>query len=149
MKNMKKETKIEIPEGYEIDLEKSNIADGSIVFKEIKTVLPKTWGEYFWSKEYGNPKINYRYFFRTQEESMMLQSMLQLFHLRDVYRQGWEPDFSDGDLNKYSISFYEDKIDLDNWVGVDSFLSFQSREIAQEFLNNFKDLIIKAKPLMS
>ena len=146
---MKKETKIEIPEGYEIDLEKSNIADGSIVFKEIKTVLPKTWGEYFWSKEYGNPKINYRYFFRTQEESMMLQSMLQLFHLRDVYRQGWEPDFSDGDLNKYSISFYEDKIDLDNWVGVDSFLSFQSREIAQEFLNNFKDLIIKAKPLMS
>jgi hypothetical protein len=149
MKNMKKETKIEIPEGYEIDLEKSNIADGSIVFKEIKTVLPKTWGEYFWSKEYGNPKINYRYFFRTQEESMMLQSMLQLFHLRDVYRQGWEPDWGNESQKKWCIRLYQGALDIEGYSSTSYFLSFQSKEIAKQFLENFREIIEKAKPLMS
>jgi viroplasmin and RNaseH domain-containing protein len=31
----------------------------------------------------------------------------------------------------------------------EDFLSFQSKEIAKEFLDNFKDLIEQAKPLMS
>ena len=155
-----KQVKIDIPEGYEID--KDNSTFELIKFKEIKKQLPKSWEELgkvsgffigsdsnIVGKELFTATHLNKNHFKTKEQAEASIALAQLSQLRDVYRQGWEPDFSDGDLNKYSISFYEDKIDLDNWVGVDSFLSFQSREIAQEFLNNFKDLIIKAKPLMS
>lgn len=39
-----KELKIEVPEGYEIDKEKSTFE--KIVFKKIKVELPKTWDEF-------------------------------------------------------------------------------------------------------
>ena len=39
-----KELKIEVPQGYEIDKEKSTFE--KIVFKKIKVELPKTWDEF-------------------------------------------------------------------------------------------------------
>ena len=37
-----KEIKIEIPEGYEIDINKSSLTDGNIVFKKKENTLPTT-----------------------------------------------------------------------------------------------------------
>ena len=142
-----KTLKIEVPKGYEIDKEQSTFEN--IVFKEIKKELPKSWEEYFLSKEYGNPKINYRYYFRVEEESTMTESMLQLYLLREVYRQGWKPDWEDGNDAKWCIIVHENKLTIREYIVSNTFLSFQSEEIASQFLGNFRDLIEKAKPLMS
>ena len=74
-------------------------------------------------------------------------ALMQLHQLRDCYRQGWIPDFRiDG--FKYCI-IRTDKIDVVCYSNYhNSFLSFKSRELAEEFLNNFRDLIIKAGDLI-
>ena len=80
-------------------------------------------------------------------------ALMQLHQLRDCYRQGWTPDWSDCN-NKYCIIYnglycntnYNHSIAVNTYTR--KFLSFQSKEIAQEFLNNFKDLIEQAGDLI-
>ena len=72
-------------------------------------------------------------------------ALCQLTQLRDCYRQGWKPDWSNCDEIKYSILLQYAKISsIERW-NVQSFLSFQTSEICDKFLNNFKDLIELAK----
>ena len=72
-------------------------------------------------------------------------ALCQLTQLRDCYRQGWVPDWSNCDEIKYSIVLQYTKISsIERW-NVQSFLSFQTSEICDKFLNNFKDLIELAK----
>jgi hypothetical protein len=154
-----KQVKIDIPEGYEIDKENSTFE--LIKFKEIKKQLPKSWEElgfisgYFVSSaseiypigRYTNNNL-YRYIFKTKEQAEASIALAQLSQLRDVYRQGWTPDWErDGD--KCSIVFFKHEIGITCFSLHNAFLSFQSKEIAQEFLVNFHELIIKSRPLMS
>ena len=72
-------------------------------------------------------------------------ALCQLTQLRDCYRQGWVPDWSNCEDIKYSIVLqYTKIISIGKW-NVQSFLSFQTSEICDKFLNNFKDLIELAK----
>ena len=73
---------------------------------------------------------------------------MQLHQLRDFYRQGWVPNWSDGHQNKSCIIFSEGNYHIDNYCLYIRFLSFQSKKIAEKFLNNFKDLIETAGDLI-
>ena len=73
---------------------------------------------------------------------------MQLHQLRDCYRQGWKPDWSDCHKNKSCIIFHEGNYHIDNYCLYIRFLSFQSKEIAEKFLNNFKGLIETAGDLI-
>ena len=73
---------------------------------------------------------------------------MQLHQLRDCYRQGWLPDWSDDNQNKWVIYFDEDKFKVENIYYESRFLSFQSEEIARKFLENFKNLIETAGDLI-
>ena len=75
-------------------------------------------------------------------------ALMQLHQLRDCYRQGWKPDWSDGHKNKSCIIFHEGNYHIDNYCLYIRFLSFQSKEIAEKFLNNFKGLIETAGDLI-
>ena len=89
-------------------------------------------------------------FFASREQAEAAIALAQLSQLREVYRQGWEPDWDDFEQLKFVINFDgENEIIVDNWMTFPFFLSFQSKEIRNEFLKNFRDLIEKAKPLMS
>jgi hypothetical protein len=156
-----KTLKINVPEGYEIDKEQSTFEN--IVFKEIKNELPKSWQDLENLKGFyiGNDsnvvvtcdnviktKTNH-FIFATKEQAEASIALAQLSQLREVYRQGWKPDWSDGTIAKYTISrFRNDLIIIDTYVA-EQFLSFQSRKIAEQFFENFRELIEKAKPLMS
>ncbi len=153
---------IEIPEGYEIDQEKSTFE--KIVFKEInkelKKELPKSWeelirieGYYVGTSGYvcdyqGATSGSNKNLFATQEQAEAAIAMAQLSQLREVYRQGWKPDW----LNlkdKYCILYSSGKPVVSSFLTMEYLLAFQSKEIAKEFLENFRDLIEKARPLMS
>lgn len=74
---------------------------------------------------------------------------MQLHQLRNCYRQGWVPDWNNVDENKYSIISDEVKVYIiQSMLLSPCFLVFQSKEIAEEFLNNFKDLIEQAGDLI-
>lgn len=153
-----KEMKITPPEGYEVDTENSTFE--SIKFKPIKKGLPKSWEELeeisgYWVNQNSKaanildrPAVDiHRNIFPTKEEAEASIALAQLCQLRDRYNDGWKPNWRDG-TNKYCISFYDDNLQFESWGNYRKTLSFKSAELRDEFLENFRDLIEKAKPLL-
>ena len=103
-----------------------------------KKKLPKTWEEL-------NPRL---FLWATMEQAIASDALAKLSHLREAYRNGWTPDWTDCNT-KYCIVFYNGKIEESRAKNLSHFLSFQDEETADLFLENFRDLIEKAQPLMS
>jgi hypothetical protein len=155
-----KTLKIEIPNGFEIDKENSTFEQ--IVFKELEKALPKSWKDL---KEIDgfyitfnsnivdveeNPTIDYnKNVFATKEQAKASIALAQLSQLRDVYRNGWVPDWNKVYEEKHCIHFQNNEIIKEWFYQTNIFLSFQDAETRDLFLENFKDLIEQAKPLMS
>ena len=123
--------------------------------------LPKTWDEYCAKHgEVGNKikasldsayTIINRYAFSDYKQTQAHIAMIKLHLLRDEYRQGWLPDWSDN-CYKYGVKwniFPRKKELIVTWRNYDPlFLSFPTGEIANEFLTNFRDLIEQAGDLI-
>lgn len=153
-----KSFKINIPEGFEIDKEKSTFE--KIVFKPIKKEFPESWEELRTVSGYcsdANSKIfkyeniecnkDNRNVFPTLEEAEASVALAQLCQLRDIYNKGWKPDWEN--LNtKYCIFIKENRVALDSFTCFSKVLHFKNVGLAQQFLKNFRDLIEKAKPLL-
>lgn len=128
--------------------------------------LPKTWEEF-----YRNNFKSSKYYIDINSNICMVANMerdpktdrnslpskgaaeahlalMQLHQLRDCYRQGWKPDWSDDLENKHCIVYVNNMLRVCVYGTMQRFLSFQSYEIAIEFLNNFRDLINLAKDLI-
>ena len=153
---MRQTIEIEVPAG-----KKAVWKDNKIVFEDIKPPLPKTWdefceqnlikrGEYFLNSfstsEQGTcetirHKDSDRNILPNKQATEQHLALMQLHQLRDCYRQGWVPNWKDFESNKYCIIFIDYKYAIVLHNTASSFLSFQSREIAEEFLTNFRDLI--------
>ena len=157
---MKQTIEIEVPDG-----KKAVWKDGKVIFEDIK--LPKTWeefcilnphktGEYYISslssvcKIQGKGLRSYtldKNAFTSEEAAEQHIALMQLHQLRDCYRQGWKPDFLD-DSRKWCIIKNNNILSVDWGINYSVFLSFQTKEIAEEFLNNFEDLIKQAGDLI-
>jgi len=145
-----------IPEGREIDKEKSTFEE--IVLKQSKKQLPKRWEELEVIKgaytdsdgdvySYKNkPYATNKNTFATESQAKASIALAQLSQLREVYRDGWKPESENG--YKYIIVCHRGGIELCDGVGGSCFLSFQSEEIRDEFYTNFRELIIEAAPLL-
>lgn len=124
--------------------------------------LPKTWEEleelkgYFVESSYSNvlsvtdgsiTTRNYNVFL-TEEQAKASLALAQLSQLMNVYNEGWVPDWKNSKEKKHVIIFYQEDISLEEYNLTRKFLSFKTKEIAELFLKNFKDLILQAKPLL-
>lgn len=69
----------------------------------------------------------------------------KLIFLRDIYRQGWKPDWENSTEYKYSIITTQGKVCVTIELFDSKVLSFQSAAIRDRFLENFKDLIEECK----
>lgn len=153
-----KEMKIQAPEGYEIDKEKSTFE--KIVFKKVDD-LPKSWEElefidgFFVSSLSDIAKIgnnttndkNNKNVFPTKEEAEACLALAQLCQLRDRYNDGWKPDWEDSYV-KYILYYWGDDITKTHCTNARTLLSFKTQKLRDEFLENFRDLIETAKPLL-
>ncbi len=153
-----KEMKIQVPEGYEIDREKSTFK--KIVFKKIEKKLPKSWKEFGevqgWfvselsdidyseghSTDYRDKNI-----FPTKEEAEACLALAQLCQLRDRYNDGWKPDWEDG-TEKCTVIYSDNELKGSFSIYTQRILSFKTQELRDKFLENFRDLIEIAKPLL-
>ena len=75
-------------------------------------------------------------------------AMIQLEQLRNCWWNGWEPNWLEGNIQKYVIQKWRDKISIETTYVTHSFLSFPTYEMAKEFLECFRDLIEKANDLI-
>ena len=154
---------------YEKGGEFKDLALSAFTEKElVKVELPKTWEEFCSQseiyreyyididssvKETDNDCRDPLYdknVLPSKKAAEQYLALMQLHQLRDCYRQGWEPDWLDHKSKKYCIVYNGN---ICNYVIVittctRAFLSFQSKEIAEKFVNNFSDLIKKAGELI-
>lgn len=146
--------KIPIPKGWEFD----KIENGEIILKESKIELPNTWGKCYTLLDQGefitndcgiiqgrlmNPDSHNRNAIPLGLGLPMI-AFMQLLICREVYRQGWEPNWNTID-NKFTIQYRGDVITTRISRFSNTILSFQSKEVRDKFLENFRHLIIEAK----
>ena len=154
-----KKLKINIPEGYEIDKEKSTFEE--IVFKKVEdpfAKLPKTWEKYckqtkdcesYFHTRYPEPCIKKSPSFdgvycefSTEERAKQYVALGKLLQLRDYWVKGYN-EF------RYALFGTKDSISLYGYSGFSAYpLSFPTKEMAKEFKNCFEDLIKEAYPLI-
>ena len=166
---MKQTIEIEVPEG-----KKAVWEDGKVVFEDIKPQLPKTWEEF--CKNYPTRITDLyinsssgvcgiiregikrhvacdRNLLPSEQAAEAHLALMQLHQLRDCYRQGWQPNLKDS-ANKYGIQLAYNSISSSIelrvlwYQQVSTFLSFPTRELAEEFLTNFRELIEQAGDLI-
>ena len=160
-----KKLKINIPEGYEIDKEKSTFEE--IVFKKVEdsfSKLPKTWEEYckqtvdcksYFHTRYPEPCIRESPSFdgvycefSTKKRVKQYVALGKLLQLRDY----WVINLKD-DSNNFVASIYHFDGEIVNTNvsrkrSSNYPLTFPTREMAKEFKNCFEDLIKEAYPLV-
>lgn len=161
-----KEFKVEVPDGYEIDKENSTFE--CIKFKHIADKLPKTWEEYCimhdtqiresWITEFSNTielnRIRPRNYIFDRNllpnilYSKAMLALCQLIQLRDCYNDGWIPNWIEDNTLKYCIEVVKNEISTYAYYTTSKILTFKTRELCTKFLNNFRDLIEIAKPLL-
>ena len=73
-------------------------------------------------------------------------AMMQLEQLRNCWWNGWEPGWDAS--TKYAIKRSHNEIHVITAHNVAAFLAFPTREMAEEFLECFKDLIEQARELI-
>lgn len=138
------ETKeIVIPDGWEFD----KVEGSKIIFKECKKELPSTWGEYDRDSIVSNGYICNLDPMNTYLENSFI-ALAKLIKLRDCYRQGWAPNWKSSKNFKYIILYYLGRVDTGTTQYQSCVLSFQTKELRDKFLDNFRDLIEEAKDLL-
>ena len=83
--------------------------------------------------------------FATKGQAKASIAMAQLSQLMKVYNDG--ADYKDNSKN-YCICVYENEVRIDIFYKYRCFLTFKDKETADLFLENFRDLIEQAKPLL-
>ena len=172
-----KELKITIPEGYEIDKEKSTFE--KIIFKKKENTKPRSWKEYCHQQQEANSKGYYstadcdiyevswnvpiiesskwRNVLPSKELSEAFLAMMQLMSLRQDWihkwsidnglTEDWKPVWT-GETYNYCIIVFDNKYVVEDLSIHQHPLSFPTKEIATDFMDYFKDLLNIAKPLI-
>lgn len=160
---MKQTIEIEVPDG-----KKAVWKDGKVVFEDIKPQLPKTWEKFC-----ENYKINKGEFFigsgseicknfydnnrdkdsdanilPSEQAAEAHLALMQLHQLRDAWREGWLPDWTEAKQSKYVIMNLHGIWKTEQHTTTSRFLAFQDKKKADEFYDCFRDFIMKAGDLI-
>ena len=100
--------------------------------------LPRSWEEFC---KKGNPIASWRY-----NIPIKYETLFKLEQLRNCWWGNWKPTW-DGST-KYAIKRNCNEISIIRTYNTSSFLVFPTREMAEEFLECFRDLIEKAGDLI-
>ena len=158
-----KKLKINIPEGYEIDKEKSTFEE--IVFKKVEdpfSKLPKTWEEY---KSCSRDDTSYFFCiplksikaslfsgvyneFSTEKRVKQYVALGRLIQLRDYWVGDWKNDSNNFVNVIYNLNGEIKNMGLSHKQSLNFPLTFPTIEMAQKFIECFKDLINEAYPLI-
>jgi hypothetical protein len=80
----------------------------------------------------------------TIDDSNALHALAKLMNLYRDWVKDWTPTF-ESDNKKYLIKYSDNELQVTWTIFTSGFLIFPSKEIADEFLSNFRDIIEKCK----
>lgn len=136
---------------------KQNFSDEEL---GIEPRLPKKWEGAGFIKGYyvaGNSQITAiketmcmdvnKNILPTKELAQAILALCQLLYLRDIYNDGWQPDWEDSRRN-YIIALRSNEIDCFENNTVSHPMAFKTSKLRDLFFENFKDLLEIAKPLL-
>lgn len=149
MKNLK----IEIPDGYIIDREKSTFEN--IVFKKIKNKLPLSVNEIpnrlYYIDNFGavckSVNCKTENHVSSEKRAKAFLALIQLVELRDAWNRKWKADWINESL-KFCINLRDNNLVVESYVYTSHCLNFKTEELAEKFLTQFKDLIKEARELL-
>ena len=141
--------------------------DWSKVKYKPKNVLPKSWEEFcvthdITMSEYfigntGNifnsnsgkriPEIS-KTILPSEQAAEAHLAYMQLHQLRNAWREGWTPDWTDNTQAKFAIIYNKNEYIVFDCRFIRRFLAFQDESRAKEFLECYKGLIKKAGDLI-
>lgn len=163
-----KELKITIPENQEIDWQES-AKQKKIVFKP-KAFKPKSWEEYCNNTKHSgyyigrDSEIAYtenndfylnddfdKNLLPTKKLAQSFLALMQLMSLRQAWIGDWKPDHYMNMASNWGIEYEPNPgmFSIENHCRTNGGgLTFPTKEMAEEFLKCFKDLIEEAKILL-
>lgn len=151
-----------VPEGYEIDKEQSN--ERKIVLKKVEIERVSNWKEYC---EKMKGKASYYFIvdsnevkpshfgsapilseFEKRKDTEAIAAFCKLIMLRRDWVKNWEPDWTNNDEEKFGIVVNANRFESISFYCMSQPLSFPTGEMCDEFLDTFRNLLEKAKPLL-
>lgn len=102
-----------------------------------ESVTYKIDGEKYFADYYYSKNAPYKSF----------EALRKLIIFRDYYNNGWQPNWQDDEW-KYFIEYYRGKLDVERTCGNGRVLAFKTKEIRDKFLEEQKELLEIAKPLL-
>ena len=125
-------------EGFEIDLENSDLKNGKVLLKKVKEKYPSEF------KDLGTNtfKLSTKY-------GHKLSILNTLIHFRDEYNRidGFTEGFRFGEEN-WCIENYNNKLDLDYLERRNRIMHFGKKETAKLFLKNFEEQLEQVKEFL-
>ena len=153
---------IDIPEGYEIDIEETKKQKGVVVLR--KQLRPTNCAEllkmckgkesFLYSAAFGEVvKGEFEGYigfgeFEDKETAEAFAALWTLLNYRKAWIGDWKPDWMDLDADKFVIVVNKNEITNDTRYFVSCPLSFPTKEMRDDFYKSFKDLLEVAKPLL-
>lgn len=154
---------LKIPKDHEIDLEKSNLAKGKIVFKKkigtyneiLKSLYSK---EYFWinnldslrSSQIFIPSLSNKHFINRWDictsckHAIKLRAINMLLNVAKYLNDDWTPNWTFGAERKFKLYLENEKIGIDcNITECGSGVYFKSEEAANQALEILGEETIK------
>lgn len=86
-------------------------------------------------------------FFKDKKVAEAYAVLPKLIRLMDEYNEGWKPDWEER-YNKYCIGLHQNIISQHSLAYINEILAFKTAEIRDRFLEDHRDLIEIAKPLL-
>ena len=126
-------------EGFEIDLEKSDLKNGKVISKEVDSKYPT---------EFNYDKQDSR-FILSEKYGDKLSILDALLCLRDEYNRidGFEEGFRFGEDN-WCITNYKNKLDFFCWNLPNGIMHFGKEETGKLFLKNFEEQLEQIKEFL-
>ncbi|WP_454999820.1 hypothetical protein [Capnocytophaga gingivalis] len=126
----------------------------SIDFKGFEQKAPAPTFEEAWNNSHNSKEIFYSSNcdkvcsgYPTQELADASEALRRLLFLRDYYNEGWQPDWKNEE-KKFSIEIYEGEFDTFESIECQRVFSFKTEEIRDKFLEDQRELLEIAKPLL-
>ena len=137
---------------YEQGGELKDMALGVFTLEELGEKLPITFEEYMERCAKWGIKVDAD---DCMDRNPQIEALKKLILLRDFYNNSWKPDWDNIIEDKYQIKKDYDRetkvLSFNVGIGFSpsTFLTFNNREYAHEFLTNFRELIEQAGDLIS
>ena len=130
-------------EGFEIDLEKSDLKNGKVVFKEVEKKYPSEF-IYDFNRHGGTEEISF-----SKKYGYKLEILDTLLCLRDEYNRidGFTEGFRLGEEN-WGIINHDNKLVFLELYKQNSLMHFGKKETAELFLKNFEEQLEQIKEFL-